>query len=1225
MHATPAFIRLSESRHPAAWALLSVLACLLGLAVGVPWNSQRSLAGEDAGAAAGTEAGKLKRRAHPFLLWTAEEAAAIKKRIETEDWAKRALKDVQGSGGQKQYGAAFASLLRYSALGDEKAGQKEKKILLSFIGAKIDHRPWYTGYMHALRYDVLHDLLTEEERGKVADTFRKHIDFEIHKDKKNYTKLSWLPNMQWPRKMGAGLMAIVLQDEARIRGIFACNGGWKYYFDDYLSDGRFYNEEFGKQYSMTGEMLLWCRGLDRLGLPEMGYGYTGSGGATMKRYLMSYFDIGYPQVDLGGGLPHIGHMSMGDAKGGNSSWGYGFQQAIAPGHAPHDPGGLGRRKKWVSSNMNGRDHRHMIVGKFGGAHWFEIAHQKWPDAGFGWWLYQLRAPGEDVYYPSPFFGLEPIQAGAVTPPPAPSGAYPERGIAMLRAVESPAYWTSPAPAAGIRFGTEYVHHAKDAFTIAGFYAYNRPIFVNRQVSPGYAGTDPTWSANIRGHSGVMVDNLEPAFIGEIPLRSHFGAGAKFVAGRGAGVFPEVAQTRAFVLTREYMLDLFRLDSSYPRNYLWQVQTLGHACPDRPSLWGGTSHLVGSSPDLRGEQSRVVGDAPWAVTVTQVTAGADPELSGLGKSWFEDRVGVRVWMLGSPGTVAYHAWGPAFPGIRLRMNEGAEEPGGQTVLAARTAAATTFAAVHEPFRKVRTLEAVTKVAETAAGIAVRVAGGAARDRVLVRYDDKPEEALTLEGEGEVYTFTGYAWLRVQEDRVEAEGEVASFRIHPRGEGAPRPTKLVLNGKEHALRAEEGALIFGDAPAAKAATSAAAANAVADAPAPAGPVAARWRRPLVAIPTGGSESVELALSNAGRKPVTTTVGLTASAGLSVEPATVKLDGLAPGAEQVVAVKVRGVDPKQANRLGRIGVVAQGGAGGAPEPNGAEDAKAGAVSIEVQSATLKVAHGVCMEWSQPWPRQQVKRIYAPRYAIGYDFLDRSGATWLLDPAGKRRYHWDRKGGHEVYPRLRVLEAPKVDSKSKGDGNDKAAKPAWRNVRLGTLMYWHPHKRGGQDGKPAYFVNSGTHPHQPHGVPLEYRWTEDWILAWYRFPAERVALDWSSKWSLKRNPLAEAKRPGATLAYMDGKVQTVEIKKLKGKGLRALFHRPDGFEYGEATFYPEGSTYETVSDRDLRGGRWVSTPADLPTAFAFCTEDELPALVEKWLQSEFGRAKPRGQGDMD
>ena len=55
------------------------------------------------------------------------------------------------------------------------------------------------------------------------------------------------------------------RDEKLIRECFHSAGGWKYYFDDYLADGQFYGEEFGKQYSMIGEMFLWCRGAGATG------------------------------------------------------------------------------------------------------------------------------------------------------------------------------------------------------------------------------------------------------------------------------------------------------------------------------------------------------------------------------------------------------------------------------------------------------------------------------------------------------------------------------------------------------------------------------------------------------------------------------------------------------------------------------------------------------------------------------------------------------------------------------------------------------------------------------------------------------------------------------------------------------------------------------------------------------------------------------------------------
>ena len=65
-------------------------------------------------------------------------------------------------------------------------------------------------------------------------------------------------------------------------------------------------------------------------------------------------------------------------------------------------------------------------------------------------------------------------AWPVSPPPASSYVARERGFALLRAEESPAYWESPAPAVAFQLATYYVHYAHDAFSLLGFHAFNRP-------------------------------------------------------------------------------------------------------------------------------------------------------------------------------------------------------------------------------------------------------------------------------------------------------------------------------------------------------------------------------------------------------------------------------------------------------------------------------------------------------------------------------------------------------------------------------------------------------------------------------------------------------------------------------------------------------------------------------------------------------------------------------
>ena len=197
----------------------------------------------------------------------------------------------------------------------------------------------YDQYLSVLRYDVLYDRLSDAERRGLEATFRDFIRQHCQEEKLKFTRSSWLPNMQWPRPMTAHLMAVALRDEKLIRECFHSAGGWKYYFDDYLADGQFYGEEFGKQYSMIGEMFLWCRGLQRLGLDELGYGYTGKGGATMRRYVESVVNIGYPRVEIPGGMPHYPQVTMGDARtsGFDAAPPYVFQKSIVIGRLADGP------------------------------------------------------------------------------------------------------------------------------------------------------------------------------------------------------------------------------------------------------------------------------------------------------------------------------------------------------------------------------------------------------------------------------------------------------------------------------------------------------------------------------------------------------------------------------------------------------------------------------------------------------------------------------------------------------------------------------------------------------------------------------------------------------------------------------------------------------------------------------------------------------------------------
>ncbi len=1075
----------------------------------------------------------------PFMLWTRADLATLKRRVETEDWARRAYEALPPPGSKDAGG--FPNLIHWAVTGDKQAAEAETRALLSGRGGR------HGEFLNPFRFDLLHSRLSDAERAKVLRTFRDRarrvIDFQ---EPWAWNRYSWLPNLAYPWILTGHLMAAATGDEALMRAVFASPRGLKWYFDDYLSDMGFYNEEFGKMFATPHLMMLWCTACEHQGLDEIGFDYRGARGATMRGHMETLLRLGMPAVDLGTGRPHVPRLTMGDAKGSRGLPGYGFQHALVPGRlvddTPHRPDGF----------------RGSMPQDF----WFEMAHARWPEMGFGWLLAGLRGLDEEKYVPSLLFGLEPIGPADAAPPPAPSGVYPGRGLVVLWAEEGPAYWTGPGPAVGLRLATPYAHHIQDCFALTGFYAFNRPIFVNHQHSSNYSGVDPGYSNSSRSHSIVRVDFAEPKTIGEVPTRHDFSPAAKFVAARAYGVYDEVDQTRALVLTGEYLLDVSRLASPYPRHYQWIIQTFGHACPDRPAAWTDSQDLVGSLFDLARERSLET-DETWAVEAVQTSLGAHPEFSGLGPAWFERRVGVRTTVLGAPGTTAYHAWAPVVLESagewrgRDRFAYGEDEPAAVTIAAVRKTPATTFVAVHEPFETARRIRAIERVAETPDGDAfvLRITADAWTDYVCLALGEKAGEPVTLEGEGGRFTFTGYAYLRLS--------------------GGTRTTA----GSFDAL----------EAPAAK--------------PEPArGPIQAWWHpaTPLC-LPTGDLGARTLTLRNAGQAPLSCTVRLVGRGGLVPMPDEIALEALAPGAERTVEVPVC-AQPARENALLRVDL----------EVEGAED-------VQVQRAPLRVANGVAQELTKHWPADFARTIYAPRYVAKYHYMESGAAGLLLDPDGLRR----SDASANTYP---MLVRHGTDSRGRqGWQARRFGKFAYFIPVLvpgeggGPALIYEGgrHAHGTQSGIEHWFTEDW--------IVCRFRDARDGERIAFDWDPDARKMDLARAIRGRRESRMKAKAPGTILvASRDGKMHPVEgepgdwprrVKLPKGLGdLAAVFIRPHGYRYGGLRLYPPEARLE---------GRYVTMPGGAPMGFTFCLEAEAADLAGRWLaETPTGEARPIERG---
>ncbi len=796
--------------------------------------------------------GGERQTEHPYILWTPKQAAAIRKTIETRNWAKAEYKRMNDI----RPWTAFVDLFNAQVMGSEKKIQSEVKYLLSFIGAGIGDSRRHTMYMHALRYDALHEHLTDKQRTDLEKTFRRHIRYQLDHPKRE-NRLSWLPNMQYPRMLSAHLMAAALGDEKLIREIWTSPNGLKWYFDEYLADGGLYFEEFGKISSCVGAMLLWCRAMDNLGLSEIGYDYKGKGGASMRNYVESLRWITYPRTTIPGGLPRYERVTMGDAKGSSGdvpSLGV-FQHAIVSGSLPDGSGGL---EEYFARNMNGRDHRNRKVTKLGLPHWFEMLHARYPKGGFDYFLAQMRKPGQDRYIPSLLWGLEPIDPEKVTPPPAPARVFPQRGFAMIRARQDRGYWESSSPAVAMQFAMLYVHYASDCFSLLGYHANNRPIYLNRAISAGYNGGP--WDFSVRGHCGVVVDGEQAQPIGRVPVRKDFSQLVKFVSARGVlaegaeglkgrgevrssdqprqafrDVYTNMDLSRSLMLTDEYLFDVYWLADrdDRSRQYHWLVHAPG--VWQAPGGWQESNRLQATLMNVKPvvtqkrtwprcddpndswiqidrERSRDVSDNGLDLTIIQRCALDDVSQARLPKAWYDRGVGVRLRMAPAEGSKAYVFETPTSyrPGTPRGPRDGKVRPrpetGGMSVAVARSTPETMFVALHEPIEGGKSrIDDFRQIARTDDAVLVAVGSedneAGVHDRLMVRAGPDADKPVTLSGGGESFTFTGHGFVRIGPEAVRAEGNITAVKLR-----VPSSRKLVVNGKSVDATISDGVMTW-----------------------------------------------------------------------------------------------------------------------------------------------------------------------------------------------------------------------------------------------------------------------------------------------------------------------------------------------------------------------------------------------------------------------------------
>jgi hypothetical protein len=317
------------------------------------------------------------------------------------------------------------------------------------------------------------------------------------------------------------------------------------------------------------------------------------------------------------------------------------------------------------------------------------------------------------------------------------------------------------------------------------------------------------------------------------------------------------------------------------------------------------------------------------------------------------------MLGGKGTEVYHGDGPLTDGPPYHRLDGQPEPALPMLVARRRAAATTFAAVHEPYEKRAALHRVRPIQETAGAIGFAVEADPFSDRVLV---------------GFAFVFRDHGYLRVAAGRVVVRGPVAAFRVKA---AEPARLKVVVNGQEQNARAEGAFVVFGNVPEIQLQRHR---DTEKTDPAEQQATAHSYFLPEeVHLKAGGDSGATLQIRCVGVGTLRGKLRLVGPKGIMVEPDAVDLAGLAEGDEKTVRLRVRAA-ADAANALHSVRI--EGGDGAAVAPG-----------------ELPVSVGVVMTEDKRIPLRAETVVRAPGYMLRLDHS--SGVCrYLLDADGHRRH---------------------------------------------------------------------------------------------------------------------------------------------------------------------------------------------------------------------------------
>lgn len=548
-------------------------------------------------------------------------------------------------------------------------------------------------------------------------------------------------------------------------------------------------------------------------------------------------------------------------------------------------------------------------------------------------------------------------------PPAPSSIWPTYGLAMLRSDESPAYWTNASAIAVFALMTQgYGHDHRDKFGIM-LHGANR-LFYPDYNPIQYENPDVGWSRNSVCHNTLVVDEEDTRDATPTAIRHAFEPEVKFLATSADGVYDGVDQTRALLLTREYLLDVFSARSAVPHTYDYVLHSAGLPRPVEPVAFADSTVLE-TRYWLMKQQQALTTSGPWRLDFVY-RDGPFGRSETMGPEWNDHDAVLRLAMAADTNTLVVH---------------GVDAHGMPMLVARRSGLRdTVFVATHEPYVRPAgpAIRAVRVLARGPGAVLVRVEAEGYTDYAAIAWGPGSNglDCVLAAGDGETaVAFTNYGYLRVSRTGgIAARGGWSAFRI-------PGAGPVTLNGRPVKARAEGGMVQLGSRPVVPEIELAAD---------PECPVPVSVSPATVRLAEGGRRTVTLTVRNTLREAVAGAVEFRLPVGLTTEPRRPAFGPLAPG--EAAAIPVVFAAARSEGRSLRTNsfavhapgeIVTRSGGGRSGTPFRVVLARGGGEQATLFQP-LTVTVGPTLRSVYRHPLTNVYRVQAPGYTAELDMLN-------------------------------------------------------------------------------------------------------------------------------------------------------------------------------------------------------------------------------------------------